>query len=169
MDRIILFLLWLRFCKIVQMNLTFNIIYWFLYIEMRGDHDDFCNFQKLRFNTNRSRAIKFGVIRREPMGCSRNLPSKDQQAASGQAADAIKCRCGAIKAIKLHQCPMTSRVTFMQKLQPMFIKDYETKNSGKTIDIQQSHGGSLTNKRSQLPTVCKRTWEVWIKVRWSCW
>ena len=75
-------------------------------------------------------------------GCSRAPTQQDQQAASGQAATQSNKGASDKGAIKLLNVSYDVARDFYKSYNPMFIKDYETKNSGKTIDIQQSHGGS---------------------------
>ena len=75
-------------------------------------------------------------------GCSRAPTQQDQQAASGQAATQSNAGASDKGTIKLLNVSYDVARDFYKSYNPMFIKDYETKNSGKTVDIQQSHGGS---------------------------
>jgi sulfate/thiosulfate transport system substrate-binding protein len=102
------------------------------------------NFQKKTKVQHRTVAVlsSLALLGVSLAGCSRAPTQQDQQAASGQAATQSNAGASDKGGIKLLNVSYDVARDFYKSYNPMFIKDYETKNSGKTIDIQQSHGGS---------------------------
>lgn len=82
-----------------------------------------------------------GAVIAGATGCSR---APTQTATDGTAASrtTMQKNNAASGGIKLLNVSYDVARDFYKDYNPMFIKDYAAKHAGKTIDIQQSHGGS---------------------------
>ena len=69
-------------------------------------------------------------------GCSRAPTQQNPNAASAQTAAAGK------DSVKLLNVSYDVARDFYKGYNPLFVKQYEAKQGGKSVDIQQSHGGS---------------------------
>lgn len=74
------------------------------------------------------------------IGCSR---APTQQANGSQTASSnVSANTSNADNIKLLNVSYDVARDFYKDYNPLFVKDYQSKNAGKTIEIQQSHGGS---------------------------
>ena len=75
------------------------------------------------------------------VGCSR-APTQ-QNAANGSATSSTAAApTGDANNIKLLNVSYDVARDFYKEFNPMFVKEFEAKNAGKKVEIQQSHGGS---------------------------
>lgn len=80
------------------------------------------------------------VIALSIVGCSR---APTQKADNGSATASTTATTNSNpNAIKLLNVSYDVARDFYKDYNPIFVKDYQAKNAGKTIEIQQSHGGS---------------------------
>lgn len=90
-----------------------------------------------------SRFAVAGVVAVSLVGCSR-APTQQNQGNGSAAASTSTGRAASSNpnSLKLLNVSYDVARDFYKDYNPIFVKDFESKNAGKSIEISQSHGGS---------------------------